>query len=295
MFMSSNTRIHHPVSIYTKSFSYIYSLLNLLCKFGTHLSCFAFKGPFEFEFSRSSVAAAEALLSFPRRDSSCREHISHHFCEQPGFQFQTELFKSLTLQQLVTKGDSCSNTRMVPAGTETGAQVFGCVMEQGGEKENNHARTASLASPHQRKFLQGLVQCLVHKQGKAHSAHPQACRSAFANSSTGPGATKELQALAPLASFLSGCSHDLTLTPAHLGKAVPRSQKNTPRKRHPALEQLKGSEPAQPGVFRADKGTNKARNSPFPCSLTLGLSRNTTKKYFIVKDFKVQLLKCSAC
>lgn len=137
MFMSSNTRIHHPVSIYTKSFSYIYSLLNLLCKFGTHLSCFAFKGPFEFEFSRSSVAAAEALLSFPRRDSSCREHISHHFCEQPGFQFQTELFKSLTLQQLVTKGDSCSNTRMVPAGTETGARVFGCVMEQGGEKKNN--------------------------------------------------------------------------------------------------------------------------------------------------------------
>lgn len=81
-----------------------------------------------------------------------REHISHHFCEQPGFQFQTELFKSLTLQQLVEKGDSCSNTKMVTAGTETGAQVLGCVMEQGGEKENNHARTACPSSPNQRKF-----------------------------------------------------------------------------------------------------------------------------------------------
>lgn len=61
---------------------------------------------------------------------------------------------------------------MVTAGTETGAQVFGCVMEQGGEKEKNHARTACPSSPNQRKFLPGLVQGLVHKQGKASSAHP---------------------------------------------------------------------------------------------------------------------------
>lgn len=101
--------------------------------------------------------------------------------------------------------------------------------------------------------------------------------------------------------------HDFTLTPPHLGKAVPRSHKNTPRKRHPALEHQTGSEPAQPGGFRADRaaenrpdlgstaGCCKARNSPCPRSLTLGLPRNTTKKYSTVKDFKVQLLKLSAC
>lgn len=123
MFVSSNTRIQHPVSIYTKSFSYVYSLLNLLCKFGTHCLVLLLKAP-------SSSAEAQLLLlklccPSPGGTAVCREHISHHFCEQPGFQFQTELFKSLTLQQLVKKGDSCSNTKMVTAGTGTGAQVLG--------------------------------------------------------------------------------------------------------------------------------------------------------------------------
>lgn len=120
----------------------------------------------------------------------------------------------------------------------------------------------------------------------------QACRREFGNSSTGAGATKEPKPLALLTSFLPGCSHDLPLTPPHLGKAVPTSHKNTPGKSQPALHYLKPSDPAQPRVFRADraaentpdtgtsKGCWKARNSLFPCSLALGPSRKHNQKIF---------------
>lgn len=181
-------------------------------------------------------------------------------------------------------------------------------MEQGGEKENNHARTACLSSAHQRKFLLGFVQCLVHKQGKAHSAHPQASRSVFGNSSW-PWGHQGAQSTCPTHLPPPGCSHDLTLTP-HLGKAVPMSHKNTPRKSHQALEHLKHSEPAQPGLFRADRaaenrphtGTRKDGHrdagrpeQPLPLLSHTGTIQKHKQKYFTVKDFRPLFLECSAC
>lgn len=125
----------------------------------------------------------------------------------------------------------------------------------------------------------------------------------------GPGATKEHKALVPLTSLLPGCSHDLTLTP-HLGKAVPMSHKNTPRKSHQDLEHLKHSEPAQPGLFRADRaaenrphtGTRKDGHrdagrpeQPLPLLSHTGTIQKHKQKYFTVKDFRPLFLERSAC
>lgn len=148
--------------------------------------------------------------------------------------------------------------------------MFGCLMEQGGEKKTTMQELPARPLQTKGSSFQDWCSAWFTNKEKPTVLTPQACTSAFGNSSTGAGAMKEPKPLAPLASFLPRCSHDLTLTPPHLGKAVPMSHKNTPRESHPALDYLKASNPAtaRAAENRPDTGTSKgcwkARNSPSP-------------------------------
>lgn len=179
-------------------------------------------------------------------------------------------------------------------------------MEQGGEKENNHARTACPSSPHLKvpsgtRAVPGSQtrtnpECTTPRPAELHLGTAPLALGLPRNPNHSPCSPPSCQATA-----VTSPRHQHTwgklcqwATKTHQGKATQPWTTWNPLSQH-----SQGCS-EQTGLLRTGQTRGPVRDAgkpeePLPCSLILGPSRNTTKKYFTVKDFKVQFLKCSAC
>lgn len=175
--------------------------------------------------------------------------------------------------------------------------MLGCVMEQGGEKEKP---CKSCLPPLHTKgsSSRDLCSAWFTKKEKHTVPTPRAAGLPLgaAPQALGlPRSPKHLPHSPPSCQAAAMTCPDTTT----LGKAVPMSHKNTARKSPSpgAPERLRAST-ARAAQNRPDTGPVRDAGRPEQPLLLLshaGTIQKHNQKYFTVKDFKVQLLKSSAC